>query len=236
MSYLIRSCTAGIVLSRSMKENFNFLIPPENVHVVSNFSEDIFFKVDVKEKNTDILRLCYLSNVMRDKGIFILLDALAILDNKGVDYCCKIAGAVEKDLELEFADRVDRFGPKVQYIGSVSGDHKHSLLMNSNVMVLPTFYEMEGQPISLLEGLASGNIIVSTDHSGIPDVVNRDNGFLVKTQDSNGLAFVLEKIAANIATEVNRFSQHNQCYAKENFSETRFGERISLIISNVEAR
>ena len=37
--------------------------------------------------------------------------------------------------------------------------------------MLPTYYKMEGQPISILEAMATGNVILTTRHAGIPDVV-----------------------------------------------------------------
>ena len=53
------------------------------------------------------------------------------------------------------------------YIGIVNGKAKKNLLEWGNVFVLPTFYKMEGQPISILEAMATKNLVVTTNHAGI---------------------------------------------------------------------
>ena len=44
-----------------------------------------------------------------------------------------------------------------------------------------TRYPKEGQPISILEAMGNGMVIITTDHAGIPDIVkNETNGFVFK--------------------------------------------------------
>jgi len=51
--------------------------------------------------------------------------------------------------------------------------------LRNYIFCLPTYYPNEGQPISILEAMANGCAIVTTDHGGIKDVVTKENGIFV---------------------------------------------------------
>ncbi len=64
----------------------------------------------------------------------------------------------------------------------------------SDIYVLPSYYR-EGVPRTLLEAASMGKAIVTTDNVGCREVVDdEENGFLVKTKDSNALANAIEKL------------------------------------------
>ena len=80
-----------------------------------------------------------------------------------------------------------------EYIGVVSGDNKKNLLKWGNIFVLPTFYKMEGQPISILEAMASKNLVVTTNHGGILDIFkDKVNGYLVKKNSIKSIQDILK--------------------------------------------
>ncbi|MDE4541330.1 glycosyltransferase [Thermoanaerobacterium sp. R66] len=57
------------------------------------------------------------------------------------------------------------------------------LLLNSDIFILPTYYPNEGQPISIIEAMAAGLPIISTDTGCIADmVIDGYNGFIVHKQ------------------------------------------------------
>ena len=57
------------------------------------------------------------------------------------------------------------------------------MLKECYIFALPTRYPNEGQPISILEAMGNGMFIITTDHAGIPDVVdNNINGLVLNCQ------------------------------------------------------
>lgn len=57
------------------------------------------------------------------------------------------------------------------------------MLKECYIFTLPTKYPNEGQPISILEAMGNGMFIITTDHAGIPDVVdNNINGLVLNSQ------------------------------------------------------
>lgn len=231
--HYVSGSAAGIVLSESLRANFNGLLPPEKVFVVENFAGDAIFRQVAAKKATARLEVLYLSNLMREKGIFSLLDALLLLKQQCVPFRARIAGCLETGISTEFEQRLTQLAPEVEYVGPVAGQAKMDLLREANVFVLPTYYTMEGQPISLLEGMAAGNIIVTTRHAGIPDIVDESNGYLLPVRDSHALAACLGQIASELPTQIERFSAHNQSVARERFTEQAFVEKILGVLDRV---
>lgn len=85
----------------------------------------------------------------------------------------------------------------VQFLGPVEKKEVLKLYQETDIFVLPSVTaqsgDMEGIPVVLMEAMAIGIPVVSTFHSGIPELVkNGQNGFLVEERDSKELAKKLE--------------------------------------------
>lgn len=228
--YFIERASAGIVLSESLKSNFTNLLSDDKVFVVENFAEDNLFECVQSEKAVNKLKILYLSNLMKEKGILEVLTALQKLKKLGVEFTADIAGKIEDESKPEIESRLADLKEDVTYHGVVHGKFKENLLKNSNVFILPTYYKMEGQPISLIEAMATRNIIITTKHAGIPDVISELNGFFVEKRDSGSICDVLLKLNDNLKDNIVNIGNHNFQYSKENFSEEQFVNKILNII------
>ncbi len=83
----------------------------------------------------------------------------------------------------------------VEYQGEL--DDVRPCLETAGVFVLPTYYG-EGTPRSILEALAMGMPVVTTDIPGCRETVEDGvNGFLVPARDSRRLADALERFLRN---------------------------------------
>lgn len=231
--FLVSRSSAGIVLSNSLQDNFNELLTKDKIYIVENFANNELIADTVVQKDTSRLKLLWLSNLMEEKGILDFLDALILLKNRNIVFEVKLAGKIEEGLEQKIHQKLNEIGESAEYLGVVYGEQKKSQLLAANVFVFPTYYTMEGQPISLIEAMATGNIIVTTDHAGIPDIVSSENGYLLKPRDIAALAKQLEDIANNLQHNIEKFSESNQAYVKNNFTEEAFGQKIMNIIENV---
>ena len=73
----------------------------------------------------------------------------------------------------------------ITFLGPVSGQPKTDLLLDADIFVLPTYYPREGQPWVLIEAMAAGLPIVTTDQAAIRETVDYGvNGFLVDKRDA----------------------------------------------------
>ena len=65
----------------------------------------------------------------------------------------------------------------------MGGEQKRKLLKECYIFALPTRYPNEGQPISILEAMGNGMFIITTNHAGIPDIVEDGvNGIVMNNE------------------------------------------------------
>jgi len=228
--FLISKFTKGIILSRSLKNNLSPFLKTENIHVLNNFAQDFLYN-HTEEKSFKELKICYLSNLMEEKGILQLLDALIILEEKKISYSAKIAGNIDENLKEIIRNKISSL-KNTQYLGVVKGIEKRELLNWSTIFVLPTFYKMEGQPISILEALATSNVIISTKHAGIPDIIKHEkNGFLMETNKVDELVEFFTYLDEN-RSKIKQISEYNKTYFINNFTVDIFESEFLKIINN----
>jgi glycosyltransferase involved in cell wall biosynthesis len=230
-SFLISNATAGVVITKSLTKIFEKLLPEKKVYVVDYFVEEELHK-EVKAKLVDKPRILYLSNLMKEKGILEFLDALIEIKNKKIDFQAAIAGSIESGLEDHVHSKFALLGNAISYLGVITGPEKVRAFQEANIFILPTYYTMEGLPFSILEAIATGNIIISTVHAGIPDIINESNGFLVEKRSSKAIATCIESINLNLKETIKTIAQHNINYARSNFTEKKYTDSIMAILEN----
>lgn len=99
------------------------------------------------------------------------------------------------------------------------------LLALADVAVLPSYYR-EGVPRFLLEALAMGKPIVTTDNVGCREVVDDgENGFLVPARDSRATASAIEKLVRDAALRAS-FGHKSRAKAQNEFDENKVIERV----------
>jgi glycosyltransferase involved in cell wall biosynthesis len=226
--FLVSRFRKGIVLSESLKQNLTPFIDQASIFCLPNFAQDYLYTQDKKLVN-DELRIFYLSNLMKEKGIFCLLNALKNLEKNNIIYKAKIAGNIDQKYSKEILNLFTEL-KNAEYIGVVNGDDKKNLLKWGNVFVLPTFYKMEGQPISILEAMATENLVVTTNHAGIPDIFkDKVNGYLVKKNSIKSIQDILTYIASN-KSEIEKIATYNKEYFLDNFTVNSFKKNLIKII------
>ncbi len=161
---------------------------PRN-HVINNFPSPVFeglFKCrDYSKRSTT--ELLFLGYIGQRKGIYDLVEAVALLKAQGVEgFRINVGGNGEIDkLKALIADRgLDQY---FNVIGWVSGDLKYKLMKESDLLLLPS--HNEGLPIAILEALSAGLAVLSTKVGGIPDAISDERyGLLVEPGQPQALA------------------------------------------------
>jgi len=190
-----------IVEGRTQAATFATLTTPDRIHVVPNFAEDHLFvgEAEIRQKFSDPARLnvLFLSNLLSGKGHQELLDAFLSL-SKDMQERVRIVfvgGFESAKRRKDFLARLEGHSGLAYGGEFVGGSEKKALYGRSQVFCLPTYYPYEGQPISILEAYATGCVVVTTEHSGIPDVFrDRVNGFAVERRSSESIRKILEEM------------------------------------------
>ena len=136
------------------------------------------------------LRLAYVGRLVRAKGLFELVEALAELVREGRQFRLAIAGRGPDEEALAEACAKAELGSRVRFLGGVFGTEKHRLLLESDLFMFPSY--MEGLPYSLLEAMAAGCVPITTPVAAIPDVVRHgEQGLFVPAKDAHAIALCI---------------------------------------------
>ena len=230
---VLKSYTGGIVLSKSLKPLLQNFLPDSKIFIQHNFIQDSLIvpeKEISKQMDFTCLRLIYLSNLMEEKGIIELLDAIDVLITNEINFQAKIAGNIAKD-QHQLYERMNKT-KNLEYLGVVQNEEKTKLLSWGNVFCLPTYYAMEGQPISILEAMGFGNVIVTTKHAGIPDVCSEKNAVFVEKKNVQSLVNQLTKLSESLSW-VEETSFFNLREARRLYSEEAFVKGILKIMKSI---
>ena len=128
----------------------------------------------------EIFHVLYLAHCTREKGIFDTLDGVALANaqlaaaRSPLRVQLTVAGLfLRDDEEAEFKARTARpdLAGAVHYAGFIGGQEKAALLRESDCLCFPSYYPAEGQPVNLIEALASGLPILTTRWRTIPDLL-----------------------------------------------------------------
>jgi glycosyltransferase involved in cell wall biosynthesis len=126
---ILSKTSKAIVLSESLKANFRPFIQAEKIYVLNNFVEQYLFlkEQERQEKTYNKLKIVYLSNLMTEKGIFYFLDALEMLNQRGVNFEARCAGNIDFTLKSQILDNFEKI-KNATYLGVVKENEKRELL------------------------------------------------------------------------------------------------------------
>lgn len=143
-------------------------------------------------------QVLYLGMCYRPKGLFDLLEAMPIANEKlqGTPARMRLVvagGFYLKEERAEFDQRISQADMInwVEYKGFVGGDEKRALLRNSDCLCFPTYYEAESFGLVLIEAMAYGLPVVVTNWRGVPEVLPPGYEHIVPPQSSLHLARAL---------------------------------------------
>lgn len=182
---VLRGYDAIVGLSQKWVNYFNGDLGLMNVIKVNNVVEPVQGVVS-NSKYTGKIKMLFLGTICNNKGIFDLLNVIAIhkteLDGK-IKLFIGGNGEVER---LKSFILQNKLGAVVEYVGWVTGDDKKQLFNNCDIIMLPSY--IEGLPIVLLEAMANGKPSVTTNVGGIPEIIeNEVNGIVHNPGDKEAI-------------------------------------------------
>jgi N,N'-diacetylbacillosaminyl-diphospho-undecaprenol alpha-1,3-N-acetylgalactosaminyltransferase len=191
--------------------------------------------VDTKEflpvdrGNRPVVRVCMVARLIRDKGVEEYVEAarqVRATHGDQVRFC--LVGDPDPGNQGSMAAT---WLEKVRAVGDVEllgvRDDIARILAESDIYCLPSYGE--GLPVSVLEALASGLPVVTTDVSGCRDTVREGtNGFLVPPRDAVALANAIRRLAEDPGLR-GRFGAAGRVEAETRFSvDVIVGQLIEL--------
>lgn len=115
-------------------------------------------------------RLGFLGNVTRDKGVGLFMETVRRLSAQGIALEAQIAGPVhDESLAAEIAAFVAEDPERRAAPGPVYGPAKQAFLDGIDVLLFPSQYVNEAQPVTIYEAMAAGAPVLATDRGCVPE-------------------------------------------------------------------
>lgn len=217
-----------VVLAERFKDTLvRWGIPPDVIDV-SSTAFDGDFIAPYRENKDMLTRFLFLSRISREKGVFDIIEAASILRSKGLRFHITFVG-YGRDIDtlecLKYQSKERGVLDICSFRGYLDGEEKFIEYSMADIFLLPT-YHPEGCPTVVLEAMASGLFVISTDVGGLKEIVKDGvNGKIVLSQDPKDLAEKMEWTITNIA-EARRLGKKNRNYAFDKFESTKIVRQI----------
>jgi glycosyltransferase involved in cell wall biosynthesis len=220
-----RRIQGQIVLGECLKPLFDGYVARHRVHVVPNGKD--YEVTPIQPRNKPPTKVLFLANMIRTKGVLDVLEAARILDSNEIEFV--FAGAwhepeIQQDIEKFLRDN-SRLN--ITWLGAVSAGAKRRAFEGADMFVFPTFYPPEGHPWVIVEAMAAGLPIITTDQGAIREsVVDGVNGFIVEKQNPEQLAQKIQQLVNDRTLRAEMSQQSRQRYLNH-FTEQRMVDRMS---------
>jgi N,N'-diacetylbacillosaminyl-diphospho-undecaprenol alpha-1,3-N-acetylgalactosaminyltransferase len=138
-----------------------------------------------------------------------------------------LVGPIDPDTRDPVPERYlrEHDSPRFTWVPMFRRDLKEILSLG-DIVALPSYYR-EGVPRVLLEAMALGKPIVTTDNVGCREAVDQGrNGYLVPVHDSRAFAAGIRRLAENEPLRL-AFGSQSRAKAEAEFSETAVVERVA---------
>ena len=237
-SRLWKAMTRGLPVSRFWKNRLVELGCPPG-------------KLKVHHMGIDTERFRPAETTVRESGGFRMVSVCRLVDKKGIDTALEAVARIIREYparpvtydivgngpersRLEQLAASLGIGGAVTFHGERPREYIRDLFAEADAFVLPSRTasngDMEGIPVSLMEAMASGLAVVSTHHSGIPELVEDGvSGLLAGENDIEGIARALKSLIDDPVL-VSRLGKNARATVVADFNQTRLHDELTAAL------
>lgn len=198
---------------------------------------DRFLTLHTQRESGGVLHIVSVGRFCEKKGFAYLIQACRLLKDRGVPFRCSIVGW--GPLRESMAGQIAALGvePEVQLRHEMTQNQLIDFYQTGDIFVLPCILtddgDRDGIPNVLLEALAMQLPAVSTEVSGIPELVEHmESGLLVPEKDAAALADALQTLVERPDLR-KKFGENGRAKVMDQFELKRSASRVHSFLSAV---
>jgi glycosyltransferase involved in cell wall biosynthesis len=164
---------------------------------------------------TEPVRFLLMSRLIREKGLAVFAQAASRLRERFPAAEFLILGSFDPGPAGIPPEEIQTWASKgwVRYLGKTEDVRPY--IAEASVVVLPSY--REGTPHSVLEGMAMGRPVITTNAPGCRETVREgENGYLVPVRDPEALAQAMARFL-EAPDRIVEMGHRSRAYAEENF-------------------
>ena len=179
------------------------------------------------------LRVLYLGRLVREKGLYELIEGLRLARAQGAAAELIVAGEGPEAAALGAAVAAGGLAP-VGFVGPVRGADKMALFSWADVLALPSY--SEGLPYALLESMAAGVPAIATRVGAIPEVVaDGVNGLLLEPRSPQAIATAIHALGCD-REALARMGEASRATIAARYSIGGLAAQLRALYASLEAR
>lgn len=242
---LIKSCGKIITVSNFIQNALKQCMGDVSIQTktlknctdVNKFNKSLYKRDCIRSKfniNSDDIVIMFVGRPIKEKGIKELLLAFKLLNEKYNNIKLLIVGnsGFGKEIKTEFDEELLKISSsienKVIFTGFIHNSRIPQIHSAGDIMVVPSIYE-DPAPLVVIESMASGLPIITTNSGGIPEYAGKDNCIIVKRNNivknlAKELEFLIEN---NEYREI--LSKKAQLHAQQYSNEAYYRDFIEIL-------
>lgn len=206
-------------------ENIKIISPDKETVVTNGSGVNIGIFNFCKATNDQELSFLLIGRLLFSKGLREYVEAAQIIKVRHPHITFKLLGALDPSPDSIGQADLKNWQTEGLFDYFPQADDVRSYLKDCSVYVLPSY--REGTPRSVLEAMAMGRPIITTDAPGCRETVEDGvNGFLVPVKDSKALAEAMERFIKNPAL-VEQMGRESRRIAEEKYDVHKVNEVIN---------
>lgn len=224
-----------IILAKELYPEKEPYVKRENVYFCANGIAISKTRLTPLHKNNESTTFLFLSNMMEEKGVYVLIEACKLLKDNGYKFHVNFVGNWADISKTEFNNKVNSLDINnyISAFGAKYGDDKKEFFESSNIFVFPTFYHGECFPLVILESMEYKLPIIATFEGGIPSIItDKENGLLIPQRNvielANAMQFMIEN--PKKAEEMGNAGYER---LKDQYTLSSFEDRFISIINDI---
>ena len=213
---------------RKFFEHLGLLAGVRHVHRIPGSGVDLAHFPHVPlDASSGITTFLFAGRMLRDKGLLDFVEAARALRSLRTDessFRFRIAGMLDSNPSAVSAADIEHWtrGGMVEHLGRL--EDVRPALAACTVFVLPSY--REGMPMAILEAMATGRAVVTTDVPGCREtIVDGESGTLVPPGAPAALAVALEQFLEDRALAV-RMGEAARAHAEREFDSRAVNARV----------
>lgn len=227
--------TKVIMLSKHLYYDVQTYVTPDRVYYCPNGIKDYQPDVAILDLHENKpFNILFFSNLIEEKGVFVLVEACSMLKDKGYEFQCDFVGGEGDVSEQQFNTFVQQKGlnEQVKYLGKRYGQLKEMSFEQADVFVLPSRYDCF--PLVVLEAMQHSLPVITANEGGMPDMVDDGyNGYLLSPyNDAQALAEMLEHLLLNPSLR-KEMGQNGRIKYEKSFTYPVFEQNLLSILQDV---
>ena len=177
------------------------------------------------------VNIVMLTRMVPNKGVHVLIDALALLKQRGIPFSAVLAGQGEMLEQCKAQASQLGLDDLVSFPGWIGGDDKINLIQQADIIALPSITEIQG--IGILDAFAWGKTLITTDDIGIRQTAKHQvNAWCAKADDAISLADGIEYLISH-PDEALKYAQQGKKEALEKYCFEQIAKEHNSLINEV---